>query len=442
MTDVDRTRFSGTAPEQPLLGSEVREGVNREAGDASHLPTAHEKREQSEALFRRLLAVGDAVTLIVRSASDSGGRPQGDPPFLSSLLQDEDSGWTIIGPAEMGAEDLIPHDAGQDSTRVQDRGAPRSARVAPEWTRRDAEGRIPVSAGNIDDWRSCPFLYWCRHVADIGTPSDESGLFGRVLQGDVMHSVWQDVWSRYAASGDSGERRTIHATLLAGWDSSLSRLSARNPSLGDPRFAAPMAGLRSVMLNAALLQDGVEARAAEAGLVRVDTRLEYSLPRYSLANTSFSGRADRVDVWSTPSGISAVIVDYKLGASGGYLDSVQLASYAAMMRSAREEGAEDVPVGGFCYIGHADSRLRGGWSPELEYAYRGSGRAKGFDLEDAVERAVGVMNEMDAALAAGEFPARYDSKSCRACAYQSACRRSARFGSAVGEEDSDDGAAE
>jgi CRISPR/Cas system-associated exonuclease Cas4 (RecB family) len=219
------------------------------------------------------------------------------------------------------------------------------------------------------------------------------------------------------------------------WNRIVSEMSAGYPVLGDPRFSAPLARLRMDMLNVSILQDEIEARADAAGLERIAVKLEQPLPAYVLQNVSFSGKTDRIDIWRTPSGPAAVIVDYKLGASGRYLGSLQLASYAVMMARAGCGGAGAPRVAGFCYIGHADSCARGGLSSELEQVYAGKSRRRGFDLKESVAAAAGVMDEMDAGLASGRFPARYDSDNCDACAYQTLCRRSERLGFYESRED-------
>ncbi|MDR3354328.1 MAG: PD-(D/E)XK nuclease family protein [Synergistaceae bacterium] len=429
MTDVDQNRFSGSAAEQPLLGADVRDGVNRIAGEASHLPTSHEKRMQREALFRRLLAVGGVLTLIVRSETDSQGRPQGDPPFVKSLLSDGESGWSDVGYVQV-REDLSGA-GGVDSPERRRllRGTfPRAASHPRERMRRGANGKILVSASSIDDWISCPFMYWCGYIARVSPPADSAGLFDRRLQGTVMHRVWQAVWNSYISKIDAGGRSTLQGAFLSMWDRVISDMSGDYPVLADPRFSAPLARLKTNMSDVSALQDEIEARAGAAGLERITAKLEQPLPAYELRNISFSGRSDRIDIWRTPSGPVSVIVDYKLGVSGRYLGSLQLATYAAMMARASKSDAGAPLVAGFCYIGHADSCVRGGLTQELKHVYVESARKRGFDLDESVAAAVGAMDEMDSGLASGEFPARYDSDSCGICAHQTICRRSERLG--------------
>ncbi|MDR1978466.1 MAG: hypothetical protein LBQ42_07015, partial [Synergistaceae bacterium] len=105
MTDVDPSGFPGASSDQPLLNAELRDRVNKNYGpdmpgeseNLVHLPTMHEKREQKEALFRRLLSLGETAVIIARSERDSQGREQGDSPFVVSVLTDSSQGWSKSG---------------------------------------------------------------------------------------------------------------------------------------------------------------------------------------------------------------------------------------------------------------------------------------------------------------------------------------------------------
>jgi CRISPR/Cas system-associated exonuclease Cas4 (RecB family) len=270
-------------------------------------------------------------------------------------------------------------------------------------------------------------------------PSDDVGLYDKKIQGTLMHATWKGVWERYLSHFE-GEASSLHDLLLSSWDSEMSRLSVEYPFISDARFAAPIAKIRGMMLGVAEEQDKAEMRAFEAGFVRVGAEFERSLPEYRLTNLSFFGKADRIDLWQTPDSLAAVIVDYKLGNSGWYGDSLQLAAYAAIMRDAASKG-DDIPrVVGYCYVGHADQKARGAWSPEIRQIYKATQRGRVDDLEERIAEAAKAMNEMDSALPNGIFTANYESNACVRCSYQAICRRSERFGARSSEEvESDDG---
>ncbi|MDR1944207.1 MAG: PD-(D/E)XK nuclease family protein [Synergistaceae bacterium] len=421
ITDADPTRFPGALSEHPLLDGPLREDINS-AGESFHLPTLHEKREQREALFRRLTALGSDISILARAATDSKGREQGDSPFVLSLVSDGASGWKKAGDIIQTPDERLLREASP-------RGAfPRAVRIS----RRPAAppGELPVSGRKIkmapsaiDELIDCPFSYWCGHIARLETPRDEIGVFARDFQGTLMHELWRDIWTAYIGRGC---RTPLVQTLIAEWDASLLRLAESYPKLRERSAVPVLAGLKDVMTLAAEAQDEAEARAANAGLKRVKTEFELHLPAYELENAVFSGRADRLDVWS---GAGAVLIDYKLGASSKYKDSLQLACYAAILKASGES------VAGFGYVGHRDGKIRGSWSPEVEGIYRGASRTKDDSVDEKISAAEDAMRLADSIAGAGVFPANYDSERCSSCLWGTICRRSERYGAFDGGEE-------
>ena len=216
MTDIDPSTYPGAPSEPPLLGQELRERVNRPYDQAAlrrdddpvcavepvHLPTMREKREQKEAMFRRLLSLGEVATLATRAELDSRGRERGDSPFMATLLDGGPPGgpaWAVVG--EISGTQAGEAVSGQPRAR---RGRfPRSARsIAGE--ARDARGkrqRLRVSASALDAFADCPFAYWCGHIARFEEPQDDVGLFDRAFQGTVVHDMWRMVWGVYLGRG-------------------------------------------------------------------------------------------------------------------------------------------------------------------------------------------------------------------------------------------------
>lgn len=426
MTDVDHSRYPGAAAEQPMLDSSLRGGVNKledlkGSGDGGssgfdafvHLPTMREKREQKEAMFRRLLALGETATVTARAEMDSQGRALDDSPFAQSLFAYDSSGvpaasgWFIAG--EITGSSELP-DASRH-VRTNRGGFPRTA----VW--RGGKLRVPASA--IDEFADCPFSYWCGYIVKFEPPKDETGLFDRALQGSVVHDIWQRVWSAYLADSDGERKRTLHSTLVREWDKALSALDWKYPGLRSGAAFAVMADLRDSMAGAAIAQDEVEARAGEAGFVREKTLFEHRLAPCELTNVTLVGKADRIDIWR---GLGAVILDYKLGSSDAYKNSLQLAAYAVMLAK------EGLPVIGFGYVGHRDGKIRGCWSQEVLSVYKGASRTRDGELGDIISRAADCMAKIDSVAGAGEFAANYDSDRCARCPWISICRRAERFG--------------
>lgn len=415
MTDADPVRFSTSVSDQALLSGQMREAINELEAEGVHLPTLREKREQKEAIFRRLLAVGSTLTLLTRAAVDAQGRAQGESPFLAPALLSGD--WTKI--YETDAPTTT--ECGVNRTRLYRGRFPRTAVLAPAAA--GAAEKKRVFASSVDDWRACPFLYWCLYIARLQPPRDEYGTMGRLAQGRMLHTLWEAVWRLYMNPGEA--RVSLSALLHAHWAQLIEELAKDLPALSDVRTKPLVSDLYTRMLAIAHLQDAVEARAAQQGDVRLGADMEFALPAYELDHVVFAGVPDRVDLWRDA---GAVVVDYKLGKSDAYRDSLQLAVYAAIMR---ENGMR---LGGYCYIGHRDGRLRGAWSEPAQLLYQEPGRNPA-SLEEKMEEALALMAEIDAAVATGDFAANYDAHKCKMCAFAGLCRRTERLGSYSPEEE-------
>lgn len=412
MTDVDSSRFPGASSEHLLLNEEIRRNVNERFPDevdedwAVHLPTLHEVREQKEALFRRLLAMGEGVTLLSRSSGDSQGRPQSPSPFLTSVWPEDLSG-------ESPEEITAPPCEVPDTERSYGGLFPRIARSRVR-RGKNSETKLRVRLSSIDDWNDCPFLWWCRNVACLQPRGEAKGLLDRALQGDLMHKLWQGVWSRYLRKEPGC--RSLASTLVTRWDEMFEILSGGNPILRDRRYLEVLKNLKNDMSIVAERQDDVEARAKTAGLLREETLMEYPLPVYEGENALFSGRADRIDIWK---GLGAVVVDYKLGEASRFKDHLQLPAYVNLLQ---RDGA--FPVAGFCYIGHKDASLGGAWSGGAEAVYKAPKARSGWDLAEKQKEAALLLKTMDEAIGLGRYPAEYRSRRCGDCLYSILCRRS------------------
>lgn len=424
MTDVEPARFPGQVADGALLDAEVREFVNREMEDAAHLPTLREKRSQKEALFRRLLSVGSRVSLVSRPLADTQGRPVEESPFLRAALRD--GRWRLrshVG--EPGAEDATAEGA------APHRGTfPRVVLHGPTLVRDAAGlGRIQIPVSSVDDFRDCPFLYWCRYVARLPLPRDVApGLMDRPLQGVLMHEIWRELWEER----DASEGPSLLTALRSRWDAMIAARALRFPVLTDARAAPVLRKLEGAMRRVAAVQDEIEARAGERGMKREKTLHEADLPPFRVEGVVYTARADRLDVWEDG---RIVLVDYKLGKSGNYRNSLQLPIYAAMLG---EAGGGD--VAGFCYIGHDDAALRGAFAPEMSEVYRAAGRSPA--MAPLIQEGVAAMQEMASAVMSGRYAANYDALRCPRCGYRTICRRAERLGVREAEEggEPDDGA--
>ncbi|MDR1510277.1 MAG: PD-(D/E)XK nuclease family protein [Synergistaceae bacterium] len=418
MTDVDGTRYPGPTSDQPLLGDKLRNFVNEAPGGGVHLPTVHEKKRQKEAMFRRLLAVGERVSIAARAAMDAEARPISESPFMSPDAFSA-HGWRIAG--------ACPETRPDFSRGTVRRGRfPRTA-IVPQ-TPSPRKSRISLS--HVDDLAACPFAYWCGKIARFEPSAEPGAVMDPMSLGNVMHEAWRRVTDTRVRDG-ARDHRSI---LLSEWDAILSELSVKYPMAADSRSVSVMTNLKNGMLRVADLLDDIESMAAAAGMRKLDTRTEFALPPLEFENVIFSGRADRIEHWSWDGGRGVVIYDYKLGKSGGYGKKLQLAAYGAALR---ESGTR---VAGFCYLCHKDGRYPGSWSPDIKRVFAKTSRSPCCD--EQIENALEKLGEIDAIAASGKYEAKYDSSLCRACDYQSICRRSERYGDYAGtdgeESDSDE----
>ena len=415
MTDVDASRYPGQESGQSILDDSLRERVNSECREYSHLPTLHEKRRQKEALFRRMLATGERTTVVFRSAKSGSGEPTEESVFLKPESYPNASRWMLTEDAPARGKTREIESIGRDAR-------PRAAirETAPDT-------KLRISMSGIDTLLDCPFAWWCG-AARFETVSEPREIIDRMSLGGLMHEIWRRVTEAVSTDG----AMTHRSALLSGWDDIMSSLRDSYPVLSDSRPAATLGVMKRNMLGVADGLDGTAAKAAAAGMKRLWTKTEMTLPELEFEHAIFTGRADRVDFWTWPGGGGAVIYDYKIGSGAGYANRFQLASYAASLQTS------GVSVAGFCYLCHGDGKAPGAWSPEIGPIFSAS--SKFTPCADKITSALEHMRDIDMTLPEGKFEARYDSDSCPRCDYSVLCRRGeARGGPDAGDlDDADD----
>ncbi|MDR1578931.1 MAG: PD-(D/E)XK nuclease family protein [Synergistaceae bacterium] len=416
MTDADTSRYPGQESGQSMLDDSLRERVNSGCGEYSHLPTLHEKRRQKEALFRRMLATGERATVVFRSALNDSGDPAEESAFLKSESFPNTSRWMLTEDARGSGRTREIAKVGRDAR----------PRAAVPGTARETKLRIPMSG--IHTLLDCPFAWWCG-AARFETVSEPRDIIDRMSLGSLMHEIWKLIADTLLLG-----TRTHRSALLSGWDDIISSLRNAFPVLSDSRPAATLEVMRKNMLGVADSLDRAAAKADEAGMKKLWTKTEMTLPELEFEHAIFTGRADRVDYWAWSGGGGAIIYDYKIGSGAGYAKSLQLASYAASLE------ASGVSVAGFCYLCHGDGKTPGAWNREFGPVFAPS--AKFTVCEDKITSAIEYMREIDMTLPDEKFEARYDSDSCPRCDYSVLCRRGeAREEPGIGDagdEDADD----
>lgn len=422
MTDVDYNTWPGRLRESPLLGNESKAKFNRsvrsEDGEmGAHIPELHEEREQKEALFRRLIATSLEGTVVTRSLTDRNGRPLGVSQFLEPLFRTEDRErrWERAGSAENRSSDIIPSGSSYWFLGAE----------IPLFAEQMERGDFPrrgsgtctdspsVSLSSLDEWRECPYRYWCRN--NIRLPEHGKRLYDPMKAGTLLHTLWERCWGGYLSCGTS-----FSVLLRQEWESVSSECYPELRS--DPRLGRHADELLKQASAVADLLDRVES--SDAVKRRRRTGIEYALPEYETGGVIFKGRADRIDFYDD----GFVVIDYKSNRAGDHRKDLQLAAYAAVIKNTT--GA--VPLG-YGWIGHKDASFYGHFrSDVLSDAYLSARSRK--KLEAALEEAEKAMKDMAESVNKGDFPANYDSSMCRYCEYIVICRRKEGHFEEAGEE--------
>ena len=398
-------RWPGTVRESPLLSDRRKEALHENAAlglARGHLPLVREKRSQREALFRRLTACGESLCILVTPLGDENGRPLALSPFIDTA---EKAGWIspAAPPLERSTGDiLLPS------------GQPRIRHVEISWDQRPRNGRpgkrlgaekLPVPPSSpfflswLDDYASCPFLCYFRHLAGMEPHREE--LFRPDLAGLAVHRLWEKAWQRRMETGESLPELAallFEQSMQEKWPHLLS----------DGRLQRARKGVFQKVLRLASFQQGLD----EAGLAgaRQGQRREAELPVLPVGGTPFRGRCDRMDILADG---RAVLFDYKSGASGKYRKKLQLAAYGMAL-----SGEGIIPAAGV-YLCMGDGAMAAATSDTPPPGIP-AGRIPFRELEDAARE---TLEKAAWSMSSGMFPPFYESEACPGCDYASLCRR-------------------
>ena len=418
MTDVDYNTWPGKLRESPLLSNEYKNKLNGAKSDPAdgedeecpHIPVIRERREQKEALFRRLLATGTEGVIITRALTDTNNRPIGDSQFVASLpkkLIRKDFSIKYSLADSMPGSHLVSEFTHNDLWFPEAElyyGIPKTRSAFPKVVICEAQKdeALTVSLSTLDDWVSCPYRYWCKNTMHLEERA--TGLFNSKRAGTGTHEVWELAWKDYIE-----KPRSFVILTRAHWEEAFKK--RYEELLTDKRLKRRLETLQKQVENLAELQDEIESRVAD----RHSVSLEYSLPEYDIDGVSFKGKADRIDYYKD----GFVILDYKSNNASDHKNELQLAAYSHLLASST--GSRPL---GYAWFGHKDSRLYGNFEDKTLASVYGAGKQKpNKTLKESVELAGTKMAEMAAALRMGEYPANYSADSCRYCSFYTLCRK-------------------
>lgn len=454
MTDVDTNAYPAAVTEQALLNSEIRSRVNSRddevrGPDASYLPTLHDQRVQKEALFRRLICVGEAGTILSRSKLDSAGKDISESVFLSSLLEEHGvktkldlNGKEIPDPErEPSGEDGA---GGQQDARSREWHlyelvpmlpaqivGPQAYRGAfPRKLTDMSMSKTEISVSAFETWHKCPYRFYLRDIAGIEPPQSEVGSNLRLVMGRIMHEIWEELAERCLRGG---RVLPVRMTLYSNWDEIIKKIEDKLKQQDDasylffssPRTQLAVASIKRDLLHMAEVQDDINRRAESKHVKLADVETEKKLDPLRVGPLTLKGRADRIDRWDE----GAIIIDHKLGSASSYKDPLQLACYAQMLESS------GVKVAGVCWFTHRDHKVTGYWrSRELYEIYTG-GKNNMKQLDDAAALAMDELAKMGTSMQNGVFEARYADDDCRNCAYSIICRKGEHSGESFDDDE-------
>ncbi|GHS88331.1 hypothetical protein AGMMS49957_09650 [Synergistales bacterium] len=441
MTDVTQKAWPGQSFASPLLGEREREII---ATTEAWLPSAHDKRVQKEALFRRLLQTGDELTVISRASTDDEGHPTAPTALLDSFFEDV-KGWTLIddipafGPAALSGGDVYFSDIEPSST---ERSEYQPAAVPV--LRAGEPLSLPVS--DLHELLGCPMRWWLARRAGVTTIDRE--LFSRAEAGSFTHKIWENVLTSLA---EESQKETFSSAADREWKKALSLESDGYASyrrlLKDYRLERHRKNIEFYIARLARFQDGISERLESLRSDGLAPRLvgretEVDLTQCEIDGVRFTGRCDRMDVFE---GGGIVILDYKLGKSVNYEKKsetlcaynkifkwgLQLSAYALLYNRGAKDDSRVVGVG---FLGHGDGAIAGTFEPPFDLCY--TGRAdRGARLAERTEEAQDAMKRAAAILKSGEFAPRYESAACARCDFKGVCRKGEMNGDGKNSED-------
>ena len=416
---VSTGNWPGNLRETDLLPDSRKEALHSglDLGEG-HLPLVPELRRQKEYLFRRIIACGEDLCLLSWPETDTSGRPLSASPFLERSLEKRNGFWAsnTAGNGKLitrGLSRILPldteiHVEGIEIGEMEYYPSSMKGRILP-LTRIEPEGKAIVHLSSIDDWITCPFLYYCRHILRMEEKTRIG--FDRMKSGIALHRIWDVTWRKYVDEG--GSLKYISRTFMEG-----SLKECYPELLSDPSLKRHLKKFEADLSRGGDIQDRME----EGSIRKKDSPpvLEGELPDLEIDGIIFRGRFDRMDILD---GGSAVLIDYKSGNSSRFRNSMQLAAYCLLLRNASStRNSPFAEISGYGYICHADGKITGSSGDAATAEYLGLSK-KGISLDEKLEKAEYHLAEMARNIRRGEFIPDYDSESCRYCPYSGICRR-------------------
>ena len=447
MTGVTQKTWSAKINSSPLLGEAEREKLKA-------LPNAKAKADQHEALFRRLIQVGEQRTIISRPVLDEEGRPLSESPFFEKFRENMKDTWKII-PSEPDSIKIL---LGSDGFIFDDIDPAEKISRKPPVIFKKVNF---VGASDIHKLLSCPFLWWQEKGANLY--QRDTDITSPVEWGVMLHKFWERVWRRYRTD----VKQIFYKIALDEWkiltDSQELNDDYKNFSrlVKDFRLKRKLDGIKFRVERLAKIQNEILENLHAAGYVHEKILLEEEAYLNSEKNNiKFLGQCDRIEILRDPNGGKiAFIADYKEGIGERSENSMtkiqnyewnteqrekfacglQLSVYAALFTE-----NYDTKLCGVYILGLEDGKISGSILNSEDYPeiweifsqYKSSKFKP--SIKDRVDEGEYAMSCAAEVLNAGKFAPEYQSDSCKFCKIKSLCRMGEFRGEILKDSSSED----
>ena len=432
MTEITQKTWSGNVNSSPLLGNEEREKL---AANKAYLPTTFDKAAQHEALFRRLIQIGEKLTVISTPELDEEGRPLSESPFMQKFLLDMPE-WKAEKAKSEGIKILLHSDGF----------------IFPEIDADEKIFRTPpviskkfnaIGASDIHKLLSCPFVWWQEKGANLYAQDTE--IVSQIEWGLMLHKFWEKVWKRYRAdttqnffalSNDEWKKLTQSENFSEEDEyKNFSRL------VKDFRLKRKLEGLEYRVERLSKIQSNILEKIYEAGYKHEKILLEEeAYLRTNIEGVNFLGQCDRIEIFNAPDGEKiAMIADYKEGVGENSEEAMtkienyawnfegrekfsyglQLSVYAALFAK-----NHDINLGGVYILGLEDGKISGSITGDINEIVK-EYKSKKFksSIVERIDEGEYAMTCAAEVLKSEKFSPEYQSDMCDFCKIKSICRR-------------------
>ena len=429
MTGITQKNWSGNIMGSPLLGNSQRDLL---AQNGTYLPSVHDKANQREALFRRLIFTGENLTIILRPELDEENRPVLESPFLKHFLDDMPN-WKFMGLKNSGINILINSD-GYNFNEINNNLE--STRKLPEI---NFNAKI-IGVSELKKFLNCPLQWYLNSRAKLYEKKFE--LVTRIDWGNMTHSLFENVWKNFRTSLN---QNNFIPLVNSEWEKLISGDEIyKNYSrlVNDFRLKRLLDGVKFRVMRLGNVQAEIIKNLNSAGYFHEKILLEEEAQLITTVdNIKFPGQCDRIEIIKNKSGVKfALITDYKEGKSESYETDFKIKNYAWNFEDREKfkyglqisgyvklfnENYPGLRLGGAYFLGLEDGKLSGTFDDELKeifIKYSADKKLKSL-MSEREDEGLYSMKCAAKILNSGKFAPDYKNNNCKYCGLYSICRK-------------------